>query len=128
MAAGDNLSLTNVLVGAFGTPKELTVVAADADTADLAQTFVYTATGKANKFAFIIYNTTGTLTYTVNAGTGVMQGAAKTGTVAANKNWLLQVETGRYKKGATIELKLTPASGTKLLTNHAAKVSVIELL
>jgi hypothetical protein len=128
MAAGDNLAFTNVLVGAFGTPKELTVVAADADSADLAQTFVYTATGKANKFAFIIYNTTGVLTYTVNAGTGVMQGAAKTGTVAANKNWLLQVETGRYKKGATIELKLTPASGTKLLTNHAAKVSVIELL
>lgn len=128
MAAGDNISLTNSVIASFGTCLATTISAADADTADLAQKFIYTPTGKTNKFVFMIVNATGTLSYTLTAGNGVFQGAAKTGTLAANKTGALQVEFGRYNKSGTIELTLTPASGTKLLTNHAAKVSVIELL
>lgn len=128
MAAGDNIAITNSKIVSFGTIKETVFMAADADTANLAQTFVYTPTGKDNKIVIGIKNVTGVLAFSVKAGTRAFGTVAKTGTVAANKTGLLQIETGRYMlANGTIEITLTPSAGTKLLTDHAAAVFAIEL-
>lgn len=128
MAAGDPIAITNTKIAVLNAEQELTFMAADADTADLAQKFVYTPTGKDNRILIGFKNTTGVLTYSIAAGTGVFGAAAKSSTVAANKTEVIQIETGRYMlANGTIEITLTPASGTKLLTNHAAAVFAVEL-
>jgi hypothetical protein len=127
-AAGDDMAITNTKIAALNTEQALTFMAADADTADLAQTFIYTPTGKDGKIVIGMKNTTGTLAYSIAAGVGVFGAVAKTGTVAATSTDVIQIETGKYMlANGTIELTLTPASGTKLLTNHAAAVFAIEL-
>lgn len=128
MAAGDNIALTNSKIVTLGTVKETVFNAADSDTANLVQKFIYTPTGRDNKICIGIKNVTGVLAWSIAAGTRVFGSAAKTGTVAANKTGLLQIETGKYMlANGTIEITLTPASGTKLLTDHAASVFVVEL-
>jgi hypothetical protein len=129
MAAGDNMAITNTKIATLNTDQTLTFMAADADTADLAQKFIYTPTGKDNKIVIGFKNTTGILAYSIAAGAGVFGAAAKTGSVAATSTEVIQIETGRYMlANGTIEITLTPASGTKLLTNHAAAVFAIELI
>lgn len=128
MAAGDPIAMTNSKIVTLGTVKETVFNAADADTANLVQKFIYTPTGKDNKICIGIKNVTGVLAWSIAAGARVFGTAAKTGTVAANKTGLIQIETGRYMlANGTIELTLTPAAGTKLLTDHAASVFVVEL-
>lgn len=130
MAAGDPKAFTNSPILSIGTRATATMVAADADTADLAQVFNYTPTGKDNKILVLVDNATGILAYSIAAGAGVFKAAAaKTGTVAANTLGAIQIETGPYiNASGVIAITLTPASGTKLLTNHAAAVAVVELL
>jgi len=128
MAAGDNMAITNTKIASLNVDQALTFMAADADTADLAQKFIYTPTGKDNRIVIGFKNTTGILAYSIAAGVGVFGAAAKTGTVAATSTDVIQIETGRYMLAdGTVEITLTPASGTKLLTNHAAAVFAIEL-
>lgn len=128
MAAGDNIAITNTKIAALNTSQALTFMAADSDTADLVQKFIYTPTGKDNKIVIGFKNTTGILAYSIAAGVGVFGAAAKTGTVAATSTGVIQIETGKYMlANGTIEITITPAAGTKLLTNHAAALFVIEL-
>lgn len=123
-----DIAITNSRIVALNTIQEKTFNAADVDTADGTQKFVYTPTGKDNKVLILIKNVTGTLAFSIAAGTRVFGAAAKTGTVAANKTGIIQIETGKYMlANGTIEITLTPAAGTKLLTNHAASVQVVEL-
>jgi hypothetical protein len=128
-AAGDDMAITNTRIAALNTDQTLTFIAADADTADLAQKFIYTPTGKDNKIVIGFKNTTGILAYSIAAGAGVFGAAAKTGNIAATSTEVIQIESGRYMlANGTIEITLTPAAGTKLLTNHAAAVFAIELI
>lgn len=123
-----NIAITNSKIVALNTIQEKVFNPADVDTTDGTQKFVYTPTGKDNKVLVLIKNATGTLAFSIAAGVGVFGAAAKTGTVAANKTGIIQIETGKYMlANGTIEITLTPAAGTKLLTNHAASVQVVEL-
>ena len=124
------VAITNTLIAALNTDQALTFNAATADTADLAEVFTYTPTGKDSKIVIGLKNSTGILSYSIAAGTGVFQApSAKTGTVAANTTDVIQIETGKYlSTSGTVLITLTPASGTKLLTNHAASMFVIELI
>ena len=124
------VAITNTLIAALNTDQAVTFNAATADTADLAEAFTYTPTGKDSKVLFFIKNGTGTLSYSIAAGAGVFQaGAAKTGTVAANTTDVIQIETGKFSSATgTVVVTLTPASGTKLLTNHAASMYVTEMI
>lgn len=102
--------------------------AATADTADLAEVFTITPTKADYKTVIEISNVTGILAYSIAAG-DLWAGKAVTGTVAANKTVIIEVEGGKVMQNdGTILLTLTPASGTKLLTNHAASVQVIQTL
>lgn len=130
MAAGDPIAMTNTLIAALNTDQALTFNAADATTNDAAQIFNYTPTGKPSKVVIGIKNGTGVLSYSIAAGAGVFKAAAaKTGTVAANTTDVIEIEVGKYKLATgKIAVTLTPASGTALLTNHAASVFVLELI
>jgi hypothetical protein len=130
MAAGDPIAVTNNLISTLGTFQTVTVMAADADTANLAQDFIYTPTGRDNKIAIFLQvaNTHGAVATTIAAGVGVFGTAAKTDSVAQNTTEVLQIETGRYMlANGTIKITLTPASGKKLASEHAAKLYIVEL-
>ncbi len=130
MAAGDPIAITNSQIAAFGTVADLTFNAADADTADLAQKFYYTPTGKDHKvvIAFQVANTHGTVAVSFTGGAGVFGTAAKAVNAPQNKTSLVQIETGRYmQSNGKIEIVCTPASGKRLTSDHALKVFAIEL-
>lgn len=130
MAAGDPIAITNSKIVALNTKQALTFMAADADTADLAQKFVYTPTGKDNKIVIGIQvaDTNGAVAHSIAAGVGALAGPAKTGSTAQATTGIIQIETGRYRTATgTVEITFTPASGKKLKTDHALKVWVIEL-
>ena len=124
------VAITNTLISALNAEQTLTFNAATADTNDLAEAFTYTPTGKDSKILIGFKNTTGVLAYSIAKGAGVFQApSAKTGTVAATSTEVMQIETGKYlSSSGTIVITLTPASGTKLLTNHAAAMFVVELI
>jgi len=123
-------AFTNSPIVSFGTRATATMVAADIDTTNGNQVFNYTPTGKSNKTVILISNTTGVLSYSIAAGTGASKAAAaKTGTVAATTLGAIQVETGKFLNASgVIAITLAPATGTKLVTNHAAAVAAVELL
>jgi hypothetical protein len=124
------VAITNTLISALNADQTLTFNAATADNADLAEVFTYTPTGKDSKIVIGFKNTTGVLSYSIAKGAGVFQApSAKTGTIAATSTEVMQIETGKYLSAAgTILITLTPAAGTKLLTNHAASMFVVELI
>ena len=122
------VAITNTKITALNADQTLTHNAATVDTADGTEVFTYTPTGKDNKIVLGFKNTTGVMTYSIAAGVGVFGAAAKTGSIAANATEIIQIETGKYMQAAgTVLITLTPASGTKLLTNHAAAMWAIEL-
>jgi hypothetical protein len=130
MAAGDNIAITNNKVAALNAFQTVTIMAADADTANLAQKFIYTPTGKDNKVAIFVSvaDTHGAVATSIKAGAGVFGIAAKTDSVAQATTEFVQIETGRFMQAdGTIEITLTPASGKTLASEHAAKLYVVEL-
>lgn len=130
MAAGDNMAITNNKIASLNVAQAITLMSADADTADLAQTFIYTPTGKDNRIAFVleIANTHGAVAYEIEAGQGVFATPKRSESIAQNTREIIQIETGRYMKtGGTINIKCTPASGKRLTSDHALKIWAIEL-
>ena len=130
MAAGDPISVTNSKITTLNTKQALTLMAADADTNDLAQKFIYTPTGKDNRVVIGIQvgPTNGAVAHSIKGGAGVFGTVAKTGSTAQSTTGIVQIETGRFMQAdGTIEFTFTPASGKKLKTDHALNVWVVEL-
>lgn len=130
MAAGDPIAITNSKIATLNVKQALTFMAADQDTIDATQKFIYTPTGKDNKIVVGIQvaDTNGAVAHSIKGGAGVMGIAAKTGSTAQATTGIVQIETGRFMQAdGTIEFTFTPASGKKLKTDHALKVWVIEL-
>ena len=124
------VSITNTKITALNADQTLTQNAATSSVIDEAEVFTYTPTGKDNKILIGFVNGTGhgAYTYSITAGTGVFGVAAKTGSIAAGATEVIQIETGRYMQTAgTVLITLTPASGKRLLTDHAAAMWVAEL-
>lgn len=125
-----DVAITNSRIAVLNTKQALTFNAATADTADLAQDFYYTPTGKDNKVVIGIQvaDTNGAVAHSIAAGSGVFGTAAKTGSTAQATTGIVQIETGRYMQAdGTIKITFTPASGKKLKTDHALNVWVVEL-
>lgn len=130
MAAGDPMALTNTLIATLNTFQTVTKMVADADTANLAQNFIYTPTGKDNKISIFlsVANTHGAVATSIAGGVGAFGVAAKTDSVAQNTTEVIQIETGRYMQAnGTIVITLTPANGKKLASEHVATLYVVEL-
>lgn len=125
-----DVAITNSKIAALNADQALAFNAATEDTADTAQKFIYTPTGRDSKICIGIQvgPTNGAVAYSIGAGVGVFGAAAKTGTTAQATTDIIQIETGRYMKAdGTIEITFTPATGKKLKTDHALNVFVIEL-
>lgn len=124
------VSITNTLIAALNTDQTLTKNAATSSVIDTAEVFTYTPTGKDHKvlIGFYVGDTHGAVAYSIAAGAGVFGCAAKTGSIAQNAWEVIQVETGRYMSSSgTILVTLTPASGKRLLTDHACGMWAAEL-
>ena len=126
------VAITNSKVASYGTEVTLTSNPATSTTIDETEVFTLTPTGKDFKMGIILVNGAGhgAVTYTLTGGTGVTGFPALTVSVADGATELLQVETGRFMQQATgtIILTATPASGKRLLTDHATAVKVAELI
>lgn len=114
------------------TAKVWALSAATANTNNLAEVFTITPTKSMDKCVIIIHNLDtgagGTLDYSLAAGAFWASGVALTGTVATTVMKLIFVESAKYLSAAgKFLLTLTPASGKKLLTDHAASVGFLEL-
>lgn len=129
-AAGDDIAITNSLITALNADQALSFNAADQDTIDAVQKFVYTPTGKDNRVCIGIQvgPTNGIVSWSIGSGTGVFGLPAKAGTTAQATTDIIQIETGRYMNAdGKIVITFTPASGKKLKTDHALNVWVVEL-
>lgn len=125
-----DVSIANTLITALNTDQVLTKNAATSTVIDETQDFIYTPTGKDEKIAILIEvaDSHGAVAFSIAGGDGVFGTVAKTSSVAQATTDVIQIETGRYMQtGGTIVITFTPASGKRLLTDHALKVSVIEL-
>lgn len=119
----------------FNTAVAVTKNAATSTTIDEAEVFTITptkvvTTGADWKNVIIIDNVAtdqGSITYSIANGELWAAIGAGTGTVAQGTSAVIEIEGGRFDKAnGTVLLTLTPASGKRLLTDHAAAVSYIQ--
>lgn len=126
------VSITNTLITALNADQTLTQNAATSSVIDEAEVFTYTPTGKDSKILIGFVNGAGhgAYTYSMATGAGVFAApSAKTGSIAAGATEVIQIETGKYQSTAgTVVITLTPASGKRLLTDHASAMWVAELI
>lgn len=125
------VTITNSLVTELNQEQTLTMNAATSSVINETEVFTYTPTGKDSKIIIGIQVATGhgAVAYSIANGVGVFAKGAETGSVAAASTEFLQPETGRFMSATgTILITFTPASGKRLLTDHALNVWVIELL
>jgi len=126
-----NIAITPATVLAFNTNYAAAAASATSSVADTAEVFEVLFTGKPSKVCLIFSNANshGTYTYSVAAGVFGLSGAAVTGSVAQNKpNDVIQIETGRVLDAdGKMIITLTPASGKRLATDHAATIRAIGL-
>jgi hypothetical protein len=126
------VAITNTLMAALNADQTLTYNAATVDTVNGTEVFTYTPTmNKQGKvlIGFVNGAGNGAFTYSIAKGNGVFQAAAAlTGSIAAGATEVIQIEMGKYLNAGTIAITLTPASGKKLLSEHAANMWVSELI
>lgn len=131
-----DITVTNTKLTALNAFEVLTAKAATEDTADTAQKFIFTPTGKDNH-AVIIASTVADdatneiLKVTVKGGAGVFAlGNLATTIPGAAGLYAFQIETGRYMQAdGTIEFSFAPdKAAKKLLSDFALTVYVIETL
>ena len=128
------VAVTNTTV-TFNTAVAITKSAATSSVIDTAEVFTITptkavTTGADYKGVIIINNTAtdqGTITYSIADGELWAATGAATGSVAQGVSSVIEIEGGKLNQAdGTILLTLTPASGKRLLTDHAATVSYIQ--
>ena len=111
--------------------EEITWTTATADTDALAEEFTFTPTGK--RFILILDTSAGAsagnaLTLAFKAGT-LWAGKAVSVTPAKKKIYAIEVDTARVAGAAgLVTVTVTPGTGDKLLSDHAAQLAVIELI
>ena len=122
------VTVTNTKITKLNVDQTLTANAATSSTIDQAEVFTITPTKP--KKALMFYNGTGHGAYTYSIAAGQMWGSttAITGSIAAGAIEVIELDDARVKKAdGTIVVTLTPASGKRLLTDHAAGMYVLEL-
>lgn len=125
------VAVTNTTIAALNADQTLTANAATSSVVDATEVFTITPTASGGKLALLFYNGTGhgAITYSIAAGDFWASTAAVTGSIAAGATEVLEVETAKVLQDAgTILVTLTPASGKRLLTDHASVMYALELL
>lgn len=127
-----NIKITPGTVTAFNTPVETAAAAATSTVANAAEVFEVTFVGKPSKVALIFSNaaSNGAYTYSIAAG-GILAFSANavTGSITEGKTELVQIETGGLiNSDGKILITITPATGKKTLTDHAATIRALNLI
>ena len=125
------VSVTNSTILLYNTITTLTANAATSSVIDAAEVFTITPTKKDSSFFIEFRNgpTHGTVTYSIAVGEfWAAPSSALTGSVLQDVTRGIILESAKYKTVAgTIVITFTPASGKRLLTDHAFKVYCTEL-
>jgi hypothetical protein len=125
------VTVTNTTLTAFNTEVVLTNNPATSTVADATQVFNITPTKADYKVLIEIVNgpTHGAVAWSIAAGDYWAAGSTKTGSVAQATTEVIMLEGAKYKTQAgVIAITLTPASGKRLLTDHAAAVNCIQIV
>ena len=126
------VAVTNTALSAYNTIGSLTANPATATGANTAEVFTVTLTKACKDALLIIYNeiggsTHGTITYSIAAGDNAFAApAALTGSVAQGTIRAIKIDSAYISATGTIVITFTPASGKRLLTDHAMGMWVIE--
>ena len=126
-----SVSVTNSKILLPNTAIELVVNAATADVADTAEVFTITLDRADHKAVMTVVNASADTALAVSVAAGDLWAAttALTFSVPAAKEYVVELEGGKdAQDNGTILVTLTPGSGKKLLTDHAAEVKYIETI
>jgi hypothetical protein len=125
------IEVTNTSMLLFDTPYEVEVEDATSTAINTAETFEITPTGADSDVVIIMNNSAagqGTVTYSVAAGDFFGAGEALTGSIENATKDAIVLKGAKYKdEDGVISITVTPATGKKLLTDHAFSMEVIEL-
>lgn len=124
-----SVTVTESIITALNTLTTVTSNAATSTTIDEAEVFTYAPTQAPKSVTVIIGNGTGHGALTAAFSAGDMWGAKALGSlsVGAGEEKMIKIDSFKaMQNDGTIDLTLTPASGKRLLTDHAAYVKVIE--
>lgn len=125
-----SVSVTNSTLSAFNTDTAVTKNAATSTTIDETEVFTVTPTRPDDKVLILLENGAGhgAVSFSIAAGGFWGAGSALTGTVADGATDAIVLEGFKYKAAAgTVAITMTPASGKRLLTDHAFKMTVVEM-
>lgn len=115
----------------LNTVNALTFDAATSSVVDTAEAFTITLAGFGNRMLILMDNVAtdqGTVTYSIAAGGHVQAVSALTGSVAQGVMSGIVLETGKYLSASgTIVITFTPASGKRLLTDHAFQLCAVDM-
>ena len=122
------VTAVNSKIAAFNTIKAVTSNAATADVADTAEVVTVTPTSADYKTVIRFYNKDAAdMTVTIPAGDQYGSESDLELTIEQGIA-IVEVEAGRFMKDGAYAMTLTPGTGKKLLTDHAATVEVLESL
>ena len=123
--------VTNSGISDYDEEITVTANAATADVADTAEAFTITPTKSGNHVVIMFTNAAANGAYTYSIPVGALWAGdtltAFTGSIAQGTTEAIQLASGKHLSAdGTYVITLTPASGKKLLTDHAATMQVIE--
>jgi hypothetical protein len=115
----------------LNTVNPITQDAATSSVVNATEAFTFTPTVFGNRYMILMNNPTaaqGSVTYSITAGAHWAGVAALTGSVANVVQSAIVLETGKYLSAAgTIIVTFTPATGKRLLTDHAFTAVGVQL-
>lgn len=124
------VTVTNSTMSAYDTEYTLTKNAATSTVADATEAFTITPTKAGSKVVVEFTNGAGHGAYTYSVPVGDLwagdTATALTGSIADGATEIIMFESGKHLNDGVYVITLTPASGKRLLTDHAATVQVIE--
>ena len=124
-----NIEITPANMEAFRTATAAAAAAATSSVIDTAETFEFATNGKPFILLATVADTHGSVALAMNAGDLWAGKATTVGSAPQAKTTAFLVESGYgVNSDGKIEIVATPASGKRLATDHALKLTVIQTL
>ena len=125
------VTVTNSTMSLYDTEYTVTPNAATSSVIDEVEVFTVTPTKAGHQVAILLSNAAGHGAYTYSIPVGALWAGDTltefTGSIAADAEEVIQLESGKHLDAdGKYVITLTPASGKRLLTDHAAVMKVLE--
>ena len=126
-----SVAVTNTTLSAYDTEQAVTANAATSSVVNAVEVFTVTPTKAGHKVSILMTNAAGHGAFTWSLPVGSLwasdSATALTGSIAAGATEVIQLASGKHLSAAgTYAITLTPATGKRLLTDHAAVMKVLE--